>query len=94
MDARTAANDPRNWMGARWIFAAVVAGLAGCGDGSTHTLYRDSVSEPNARFHVASFDASEAEQYNRGNCEIAQQLFQAQPGIKTKFWCEKGRYRK
>jgi hypothetical protein len=46
------------------------------------------------RIHVASFNASDGESYNRGNCEQAQLLFQAQPGVKTKFWCEKGVFKK
>lgn len=58
------------------------------------TLYRNSVTNENMRIHVATFDAAEKEEYNRGNCEQAEALFQGQPGVKTKFWCEKGRYRK
>ncbi len=68
--------------------------LAACSDGQTYTLYRNSVTDENMRIHVASFDAAEEEAYNRGNCEQAQLLFQNQPGVKTKFWCEKGRFRK
>lgn len=74
------------------IFAAL---LVGCdsGDG-IFTLYRNSVTDENMRIHVASFNASDGESYNRGNCEQAQLLFQAQPGVKTKFWCEKGVFKK
>ena len=54
----------------------------------------DSVTDPNMRIHIATFDASEKEEYNRENCEIAAKLFGTQPGVKTKFWCEKGRFRK
>jgi hypothetical protein len=46
------------------------------------------------RIHVATFDSEDGEAYNRGNCEQAQLLFQAQPGVKTKSWCENGRFRK
>jgi hypothetical protein len=46
------------------------------------------------RLRIATFDASEKEQYNRENCDIARKLFQNQPDIKTRFWCEKGRYKK
>ena len=46
------------------------------------------------RIHVASFNAKEDEKYNQGNCEIARELFQKQDGVKTKFWCEKGVFRK
>ena len=31
--------------------------------------------------------------YNKENCDLAASLFQNQPDVKTKFWCEKGRYR-
>lgn len=67
--------------------------LVGCdSSGDTFTLYRNSVTDENMRIHVASFNAADGEAYNRGNCEQAQLLFQAQPGIKTKFWCEKGSF--
>jgi hypothetical protein len=46
------------------------------------------------RIHVASFDSSDGENYNQGNCKIAQELFQKQDGVKTKFWCEKGTFKK
>ena len=73
--------------------------LPGCLGGKVpadrvYTLYRNSVSDENARYHVATFDADEEESYNHGNCEIAQQLFQSQPSIKTKFFCEKGYFHK
>jgi len=58
------------------------------------TLYRNSVTDEDMRIHVATFDAAEEEAYNRGNCEIARGLFQSQPGVTVKYWCEKGRYRK
>ncbi len=57
-------------------------------------LYRNSVTDENMRIHVATFDATDGEPYNRGNCEQAQLLFQNQPGVKVKFWCEKGRFKK
>jgi hypothetical protein len=58
-----------------------------------YTLYRNSVTDTLARYHVASFDASDGDRYNQENCEVARQLFQAQPGVSTRFWCEKGRFR-
>jgi hypothetical protein len=67
----------------------------GCNSsGETFTLYRNSVLDENMRIHVASFNTTDGEAYNRGNCEQAQQLFQAQSGVKTKFWCEKGMFKK
>jgi hypothetical protein len=63
-------------------------------DGQIFTLYRNSMTNENMRIHVATFDASENEDYNHGNCEQAQLLFQNQPSVKIKFWCEKGRFKK
>lgn len=75
---------------------AMLALLLGCDatDSQTFVLYRNSVMDQNARIHVATFNAADGEPYNKGNCDQAQELFQAQPGVKTKFWCEKGRFRK
>jgi predicted lipoprotein with Yx(FWY)xxD motif len=66
------------------------------------TLYRSSVIIENARLHIATFDADIKSggpggsrfAYNWGNCMTAADLFQKQDGVKTRFWCEKGRYRK
>ena len=69
-------------------------GSGGASDDRTFTLYRNSVTDPDMRIHVATFDANEKEQYNRENCEIAAKLFTDQAGVKAKFWCEKGRFRK
>ncbi len=69
--------------------------LLGCsGSDSKYTLYRNSVTDENLRVHVATFDAESGNDYNMGNCMIAQELFQKQPGIKTKFWCERGNFKK
>ncbi|MCJ2132778.1 hypothetical protein MKK69_01640 [Methylobacterium sp. J-026] len=69
--------------------------LAACQgpDASTYTLYRNSVINDGARIHVASFDAADGEAYNRENCAAATDLFGGQPGTRTRFWCEKGRFR-
>jgi hypothetical protein len=66
-------------------------GLFGCD--TTYTLYRSSPIEESGRIHVATFDADESENYNRENCNLAARLFQAQPRVQTRFWCEKGAYR-
>lgn len=58
------------------------------------TLYRNSVLDEFARYHVATFNSKDGEKYNQGNCDIAKDLFQMQDGVKTKFWCEKGNFRK
>ena len=59
-----------------------------------YTLYRNSVTDENMRIYVATFDVNEQDEYNKGNCEIARLLFQQQPGVKVKYWCEKGYYKK
>lgn len=59
-----------------------------------YTLYRNSVLNESMRIHVATFDSSDRHDYNQGNCRIAAELFQKQDGVKTKFWCEKGGYKK
>jgi hypothetical protein len=69
-------------------------GLSACGAESTYTLYRNSITDENMRLHVATFDSSDGDAYNRENCAVAKELFQAQPAVRTKFWCEKGRYRR
>ena len=68
--------------------------LISCSQSESYTLYRNSVTDENMRIHVASFNSSDGENYNQGNCKIAQELFQKQDGVKTKFWCEKGVFKK
>ena len=78
----------------RLLVLLALVGLIRCQpDGSAYTLYRDSVLAP-MRLHVATFDANDGEDYNRDNCEIARDLFQSQPGVTVRYWCEKGRYQK
>jgi hypothetical protein len=70
--------------------------ISGCSDSEIYTLYRNSTGTAlgeNARIHIATFDSSEKGDYNRGNCIIAEELFKGQPGVKVRYWCEKGRYR-
>jgi hypothetical protein len=73
----------------------MIAGTAllGCNDAVVYTLYRDSLAVENARLHVATFDSTDGEKYNSENCLAARDLFQQQPGVRTKFWCEKGKFR-
>ncbi|MGU3467759.1 hypothetical protein ACLBXO_23210 [Methylobacterium sp. C33D] len=68
--------------------------LAACQwqDASTFTLYRSSVLSDWARIHVATFDAADGEAYNREYCTTAAGLFGGQPGTRTRFWCENGRF--
>lgn len=66
--------------------------LVGCTEHS-YTLYRNSAVGSDMRIHVASFDAKDGDAYNQDNCQTAAGLFQQQPGIVTKFWCEKGSFK-
>jgi hypothetical protein len=59
-----------------------------------YTLYRSSALDDNMRIHIATFNADAEEAYNGENCEIARALFQQQPGVKVRYWCEKGEYKK
>jgi hypothetical protein len=68
--------------------------LSGCSQSESYTLYRNSIADEFERIHVASFNAKEDEKYNQENCDIAKELFQKQDGVKTKFWCEKGVFKK
>ena len=52
------------------------------------------LSDENSRIHVATFDASDGNDYNSENCEIAMDLFRNQEGVTVKYWCEKGRFKK
>lgn len=77
--------------------------------GTEYTLYRSGIDLPTKtydetlRIHVASFDADQDAKYNLANCELAQELFNANQShyrgsiygtIKIKYWCEKGRFKK
>jgi hypothetical protein len=70
--------------------------MLGCqvSDGDTYTLYRSSPLDASMRIQIASFDSKDGEAYNKENCEIAEKLFENQPGVTVNYWCEKGRYRK
>lgn len=69
--------------------------IASCNDDSgQYTLYRNSALDAKMRVHVASFDSSDGDAYNSENCQVAEGLFVAQPGVQVRYWCEKGRFRK
>jgi hypothetical protein len=87
---------------ARHLAVALVL-LASCSapsSGDVYTLVRSSAadqlnpspSEASLRIHVATFDASEGAKYNAENCEIARRLFEEQPRVSVRYWCEKGRF--
>lgn len=68
--------------------------LVACGNSEPYTLYRGSPIIENARIHIATFDANDGDKaYNMGNCQIGQELFQNQPGVTVKYWCEKGKFK-
>lgn len=78
----------------RRVALTVCIAAASCrGSDHTYTLYRSSLANDSLRIHVASFDTPDGEIYNRDNCEAARALFQKQPNVRTRFWCEKGAYR-
>lgn len=76
------------------LVGAIAAAASTGRDGRTYTLYRDSPIGRDMRLHIATFDANESEDYNRENCVLGGQLFQAQPGVTARYWCEKGRFKK
>ena len=80
------------------LFGALVllGATAACSSNETYTLYRNGAATDTLRIHVATFDADEEDDknYNRDNCEQARELFQLHPQQLSRFWCEKGRYRK
>lgn len=59
---------------------------------TVYTLYREALTPQRERLHVATFDAIDGEQYNRENCFIARDLFAGQPGVRSRYWCERGRF--
>jgi hypothetical protein len=67
-------------------------GLSQCSDSSSYTLYREGVGLPDMRIHVATFDSTDGEDYNKENCRIAAKLFLGQPGVSVRYWCEKRRF--
>jgi hypothetical protein len=71
------------------IFIALL--LSGCDDsaGDEYVLYRSSVVPGIEKLEIAKFDADQPGSYNQENCQLAANLFQRQPGIKVRYWCEK-----
>jgi hypothetical protein len=73
----------------------VVPFLCACSGGNeSYTLYRNSVLDANMRVHVGTFDAPDGDKHNGENCNVAADLFKQQKGVETKFWCEKGNFKK
>jgi len=59
-----------------------------------YTLYRNSILDEYMRIHVATYDSKDGDKYNRINCTDAIRLRMGQKGVETKFWCEKGYFKK
>ncbi len=87
------------WLGLAVLFAccaAISATTTAAPDdnsGVVFTLYRNSAVNGTLRMHVATFDAADGKAYSLANCDHAADLFEGQPGVKTRFWCEPGRFR-
>jgi len=63
-------------------------------DDRSYTLYRTSLIPGVNRVHVATFDAATGDaSYNQENCLLAAKLFQDQPRVEARFWCEAGHYK-
>ena len=78
----------------KYLLALTPLLLVACGNSEPYTLYRGSPIIANARIHIATFDADDANKtYNMENCQIGQELFQNQLGVTAKYWCEKGKYK-
>jgi hypothetical protein len=81
------------------ILIVTISLLTACGNDDIYTLYRSAVALPELRIHVATFDADDSKDpqfktYNQDNCLTAANLFQNQPNVTVRYWCEKGRYKK
>jgi hypothetical protein len=75
-------------------FATIVLAAACAREPGAYTLLRNETVGDTARIVVATFNANETEEFNRGNCEHARELFQIEPSNRARFWCEKGAVRK
>ena len=79
-----------------WLlgFAVLPVVAIACGDSSsTFTLYRNGMVNDSLRIHVATFDAKDGPESNHDTCEQARELFQVQPSTRSRYWCEKGRFK-
>jgi hypothetical protein len=74
-------------------FIAAVLAAACSRQPEAYTLLRNETVGDTSRIVVATFDANETEEFNRGNCEHARELFQIEPANRSRFWCEKGKVR-
>jgi hypothetical protein len=79
-----------------WLIVTALALLAACDNpqpkGIVYTLYRNSPAFPDMRINVATFDASDDNDYNQTNCELTRELFASKAGVAVHYWCERGRF--
>jgi hypothetical protein len=87
------------------LVISLILAFSGCArrDEGVYTLYR-TLDNEYMRVHVATFDANqvdaaEREKFNSQTCQAVADMFTAElkrgrMGLKVKFWCEKGRFRK
>lgn len=73
----------------------VLSASCSTSSGDVYTLYRNSPLDSTMRIHIATFDSKEnGSTYNQEECMHVVELYQRQPGVVSKFWCEKGPYKK
>ena len=75
------------------VFTALFSNISHADEKQMLTLYRNSVIDSEMRIHIATFNAKDGYRYNSENCFLAANLFQKQPGVKTRFWCELGKFK-
>lgn len=70
------------------VYAGFLAG--GCpAEAGPYALYRGSPTDAAMEIYVATFDAAGLEPGgNAINCATAASLFQGQPGVTIRYWCE------
>ena len=86
------------------VLLALASQVAACGGNEGEvTLYRNSPIDRQMLVHLATFDASDGQAYNYGNCSMAARLMNANmeasaekegldPHSGVGFWCENGAF--
>ena len=71
------------------LFALVAACSPYSPPAGSYRLFRTSLVPSDPLVLVATFDSQNGASYNQENCEVARSLFQSQPGVITRYVCEK-----